>query len=362
MNKQISIFEEEDKKALQEQINQFQIELDYDTRDYPINYINSLFNEGEIYAPSYQREQSQWDIFFKSRFIESLILNYPIPMLFLADNEDGKMEIIDGLQRISTIAEFLGVDDDESSEFELDKLTKIPLLNGKVFAELPDSERRRLKNKALRVIVLKKTTPEDARRELFDRLNTSSLKAKPSEVRYGREENNELMRLIVELSQNSDFIETTNLSKQMLGKKEDYELIARFFAYSYNRHSFKGRVANFVDEYISSAGKEWTTKKKTMFTQDFNSTMKFVNENFERGFQKEDRDQTPHVRFEAIAVGVNLALKKKPDLKIKKERLSQFLLSDDFKDWTTTDAANNRKKVLRRIEGVRDALLEICDE
>lgn len=82
MNKKISLFEEEDKKKLQEEINKFQIELDYDTRDYPISYITDLYNQGNIFAPSYQREKSQWNIYYKSRFVESLILDYPIPLIF----------------------------------------------------------------------------------------------------------------------------------------------------------------------------------------------------------------------------------------------------------------------------------------
>ncbi|MCT1183969.1 DUF262 domain-containing protein [Lactococcus lactis] len=353
MNKKISLFEEEDKKKLQEEINKFQIELDYDTRDYPISYITDLYNQGNIFAPSYQREKSQWDIYYKSRFVESLILDYPIPLIFLADNEDGNMEIVDGLQRISTLAEFL----DGEDNFDLDKLVKLPLLNGKSFVELPEAEQRRFKTKSLRIIVLKKTTPDNARRELFDRLNTSSLRAKPSEVRYGREEDNKLMRLIVQLSKNQDFLEATNLSSQMLGKKEDYELIARFFAYSHNSENFKGKVANFVDDYISNTGKNLSDELEEQLTNEFKKTMKFVNTNFDRGFQKEDRDQTPHVRFEAIAVGTNWALKENPELNVEREDIARLLSSDEFKKWTTTDAANNRKKVIERMNGVKSALL-----
>ncbi len=353
MSKQISIFEEDDKKKLQAQINKYQLELDYDTRDYPISFITSLYEDGSIFAPSYQRQELQWDIYFKSRFVESLILDYPIPLIFLAENEDGRMEIVDGLQRISTISSYLS----ENNNFDLSKLSKVPLLNGKSFLEIPDAEQRRLKTKSLRIIVLKKTTPEEARRELFDRLNTSSLKAKPSEVRYGREENNELMKLISKLVENSDFKETTNLSSQLLNKKEDFELVARFFAYSHNLENFQGKVANFIDDFISDSKKTWSEMIENSYKEEFERTMKFVNQNFDRGFQKEDRNQTPHVRFEAIAVGSNLALLENADLEISKENVQKMLDSDDFKEWTTTDAANNKKKLFKRIHGVKEYLL-----
>ena len=85
--------------------------------------------------------------------------------------------------------------------------------------------------------------------------------------------------------------------------------------------------------------------------------MNFVDEYFEKGFQKLDRNQTPRVRFEALSVGVNLALREYPNLPMSKDKSETLLNSKKFEEWTTTDAANNRNKVKTRIHGVRDFLM-----
>ena len=112
MLKQMKLFEDEEKQQrIQEQINKLQYELNYDTRDYPISFIVDLYNnENEIFSPDYQRNELLWNPKQKSRFIESLLLDYPIPLLFLADTDEGSMEIVDGLQRISTLSEFFNED------------------------------------------------------------------------------------------------------------------------------------------------------------------------------------------------------------------------------------------------------------
>lgn len=194
---------------------------------------------------------------------------------------------------------------------------------------------------------------------MFDRLNTSSLRANSSEVRAGRESDNPLMRLIKELKSDPIFIENTNLSTSAINRKMDIELISRFFAYSNDLESYDGHVTNFVDRYIAKEGESWDENKEEHFKAEFNKTMKFVQKYFDRGFQKEDRNQTPRVRFEAIAIGVNLALRDNPELEkaITRDKIIDMLSSDDFVSWTTTDAANNRSKVIDRIYGVKNFLL-----
>lgn len=110
---------------------------------------------------------------------------------------------------------------------------------------------------------------------------------------------------------------------------------------------------NFIDEYVESEGKDWTFEKKR-YKQEFLNTMNFVYQNFNRGFQKEDRNQTPRVRFEALAVGINLALRENPELETTAQQVDKLLQSVEFEEWTTSDAANNKNKVFRRINGVKE--------
>lgn len=354
MVRQLSLFEDKEKEKIQKQINEMQSELNYDTRDFPIEYLVALYDseDEKIFAPDYQREELLWSLDYKSRFIESLLLDYPIPLLFLGDTESGKLEIIDGLQRISTLSEFL------RDDFKLENLRKLTTLNGRSCDDIPEEEIRRLGAKSLRIIVLKKSTPEEVKKELFDRLNTSALRATTSEVRYGRESNNPMMQLVTDLSKNDLFKKLTNLSKSRLKRKEDIELVSRFFAYSNNLENYSGKVMNFVDDYISSEKDNWSEEKEIQYKQEFENVMDLVDKYFPRGFQKEERNHTPRVRFESLAVGINLALRKNPDLTVDEEKVDWLLRSEEFKKWTTTDAANNTNKLKARIYGVMDYFVD----
>ena len=88
---------------------------------------------------------------------------------------------------------------------------------------------------------------------------------------------------------------------------------------------------------------------------DFENMLEFVKDNFEFGFAKsQNATTTPRVRFEAISVGVALALKECPNLKIEN---IEWINSEEFKDHTTSDASNNEGKLVARVEYVRDKLL-----
>ena len=102
--------------------------VDFDTREFTIEimvnkYLKNLEEENnELFVPDYQRE-FVWDTTRQSRLIESIILGLPIPIIFVAENKDGRLEIVDGSQRIRTLSAFL------SGDLTLEGLDKLSLLN-----------------------------------------------------------------------------------------------------------------------------------------------------------------------------------------------------------------------------------------
>lgn len=127
----------------------------------------------------------------------------------------------------------------------------------------------------------------------------------------------------------------------------------RFFAYSEKYKDFKHDVAPFLDDYFKSKATSFDSGKKE---GELNSVLDFVEKYFpEPYFSRKGRDNaTPRVRFEAIAAGVNLALKQKPDLV---PTYMEWLDSNEFKVHTTSDTSNNTKKLICRIEFVKGCLL-----
>ncbi|MFS0941756.1 DUF262 domain-containing protein [Enterococcus thailandicus] len=338
--------------ALKE-INKLQKRIDYDTRDFPISFIVEQFLNEDYYIPDYQRE-FVWPEEYKARFIESLILGYPIPLLFLADTAEGRLEIVDGVQRISTLSDFL------ADTIILKKLTILKSLNGFKFSDLPISEQRRLKSKSLRVIVLRKDTELETRTDLFNRLNTSAFSAKGAEVRRGAYKTNALMQLINKLAQSKEFSDVVYLSDNKLKRREDTELVSRFFAYLNNYQNFVHSVTTFINEYIVETGNNFDKKTSKEFENEFKRVMRFAKRYYPNGFSKvmgNNRKDTPRVRFESLAVGTALALREDPDLAPSKELIEGILSSDEFNKLVTSDGSNSKSRVRARIEFIRDALM-----
>jgi hypothetical protein len=150
---------------------------------------------------------------------------------------------------------------------------------------------------------------------------------------------------------------STKNNHKLRGEKE--ELISRFYALSNNYENFVHSVKEFMDDYIIETGKEFNDVIKESLKSELLDTLKFVELNFPNGLKKSGTAKSiPRVRFEAISVGTALALRKSPNLKILNVN---WLDSNEFKKWTTSDAANSKSKVTGRIEFVRDCLLGIID-
>ena len=89
---------------------------------------------------------------------------------------------------------------------------------------------------------------------------------------------------------------------------------------------------NFVDDYIREAGKNWSDEKNICLKMSLIKTMRFVSDNFERGFQKKIGNHTPRVRFEALSVGINLALRESPQLNVSIGQIDKPLNSEHLKN------------------------------
>src|SRR5688572_24954286 len=136
-----------DVEAADAQLKQKQSDVDYDTKDFTIDYLIKAFQDDHFYIPEYQRK-FVWDRKRQRRFVESVLLGLPIPFLFIAEMDDGRLEIVDGAQRVQTLEAFV------NNDLILGGLEKLPALNGFHFRDLPESQQRKFSNRALRMIVL----------------------------------------------------------------------------------------------------------------------------------------------------------------------------------------------------------------
>lgn len=326
------------------QIREKQREVKYDLRDFTVELITKYFNDDLFYIPEYQREKV-WNIEKQSRFIESVILGLPIPMMFLAEMSDGNLEIVDGVQRISSLDAFL------ANDLRLEKLDRLNTLNGFTFTELPVPQQKKLRTRALRIVILEESTSFETRQDIFNRVNTSGEKARPAEVRRGAYQG-QFMTFIQECADDERFRRLCPVSDALVRRREPAELVLRFFAYSDKYNSFKHDVGRFLDAFVIEHKDVFD---RARYSAEFERTMRFVETNFPNGFAKaKGATSTPRVRFEALAVGVNLALREIPTLEPKD---LDWLKSVEFAKLVTTHASNSGPRLRDRIEFVRDRLI-----
>ncbi|MBN3926558.1 DUF262 domain-containing protein [Nostoc sp. NMS4] len=346
---------DDQREAAEAEIREKQKIVDYDTKEYPVEVLVQKYRDGldedinELYIPDYQREMI-WEESQQSKFIESIMLGLPIPYILVADlrpkDDESRLEIVDGTQRIRTLDRFI------NNELRLCGLDKLQKLNGFKFKDLPLARRRRFNRATIRMIVLTDKSDEQTRIDMFERINTGSVELNYMEKRRGISPG-PFVNLLEELAKNPKFRQLCSFSEVLVSKREPEEFVLRFFAYLNNYKNFDRRVNIFLDEYLEKHNHSGIDREA--MRNEFHAMLDFVEEYFPNGFsKKEGHVRTPRIRFEAISVGVALALREKSNLK---PQSMHWLDSPEFKDYTTSDASNSRPKVIKRIEYVRDQLL-----
>src|SRR5271166_2986285 len=183
-----------------------------------------------LIIPEIQREYI-WDDGRASRLIESLLLNIPVPVLYFAETQDAKYEIIDGQQRVRSIVRFI------SNEFPLISLNVLNDYHGFRFHQLPDREQRFLKMRMVRAVIISNESHPSMKFEIFERLNSGSMSLNPQELRNSiyRGSFNRLLRELVKDPVFRTIIGTKHPRPRML----DEELLLRFFALAKNYANYR---------------------------------------------------------------------------------------------------------------------------
>lgn len=338
--------ENEELTQLERQLRDTQTSIAYDTKEYVVEVIVNRFKNGLFYIPEYQRE-FVWDKNRQSKFIESLMMGLPIPFMFGIANEDGRTEILDGAQRINTLASFI------NDDLKLQNLERIDLLNDLCFSQLPSSQRNKLLDRSIRMVILPDTVSSQARLDMFERINSGSENLKKSEIRKGAF-SGPFYDFIHSLASDEQFKRLCPVSAKSAARGEREELILRFFAYSERYQEFKHSVFTFLDEYLVDKNKNGFEQAE--YEQEFRNVLNYVEKNLTFGFTKSKGSKTtPRVRFEAISIGINLALKENPSLK---DKGNGFTETSEFKRHVTSHASNSGPRLRGRIEYVKNYLLE----
>ncbi|MEI6707450.1 MAG: DUF262 domain-containing protein [Methylococcales bacterium] len=228
-----------------------------------VGHLINDFNERDIVIPEYQR-QFVWDTSIQSRFIESIFMAVPIPAIFLLETTDEqgitKKEVIDGVQRLSTLVSFF------NNKLRLSKGLKLSGLDGQRYESLDGAIKKQFLNRDISIITIEKNTDSTIQFEIFERLNRGSVSLTHQELRncmYHGEFNSFLSKISIDnedyrelLSEFSNF-KAVEKGKPDKSRMQDVEMVLRFFylfesSYEFSLGDSKNRFGYPTKEQLNS--------------------------------------------------------------------------------------------------------------
>ena len=336
---------------MQAELDENRQKIDVDTYTITVRELLSMVERRELHrAPAYQR-RFRWAQDAESRLVESILLGLPVPNIFVATNEDGSWEVVDGLQRLSTLIHFMSESPEDIKELgksgplQLSGLRKLSSFNGLTFQELPVSIRLALQKRGLGITSLSDKSDPESRFETFERLNRGSLSLSPQEIRacvFQGPFNN----LIRELAAHEGFRALIKLREVDTNAATAEELVLKFFAYRHSRANFKGAVDSFLTHFMESKRFEFDVEKGR---QEFHSVVNAMHEVGPVPFLRKSTNVTPQNLLEAVMV----AIAEIQEEGKKVGPLSPSWVDDPDLIAASTGATNTRKKLDERIKRAR---------
>ncbi|MCP4696576.1 MAG: DUF262 domain-containing protein [Gammaproteobacteria bacterium] len=299
--------------TLKEAIESTRNSLATDRMDMSFGEIMSMYEKDEIIVnPDFQR-LFRWSDYQKSRFIETILLGIPIPPIFVTEDEDGRWELVDGLQRVSTVLSFFGIlkSMPERNGWALLEGDLVPGLNGYECSQLPMRFQLNIKRSACRIEIIRSNSNCDMRFELFNRLNTGGSPLTNMEIRncIYRGTSARFNDFLKELADLNEFIELISPSKKQKDELYLEELVLRFLSLYNNKANIKNSTNQhmtwFMKESVANKSFPYDSLKK-IFIETTNTLLKTLGPSVFRS----NNDDFSTGLYDVIVIGVAEHLEK----------------------------------------------------
>lgn len=282
----------ESKSSLEAQIQSRRREIFTETLAMSVGELTAMYADGDlVIQPEFQR-LFRWDNEQKSRLVESILLGIPIPSIFVSTTEDGRWELIDGLQRVSTLLQLQGVLRTPGGEhveaLSLMGTRYLPALEGKIWEQdykVPGAtplglvEKRDIRRARLNIQIIKRESSTRAKYDLFQRLNSFGSALTSQEIRGAliASVNPDFLSWLNELSRYDSFVATTPLSERQMQEQYNVELVLRFLIL-HNRENVRSRELRNFSSFLDD--------ETIKLAEDFDELHDELTRTFEQTFDK----------------------------------------------------------------------------
>ena len=359
--------------SLQDEIDKTRQEIRTDSYSMSIGEWISLYERSEIdIHPDFQRF-FRWSDHQKSTFIESILLGIPIPPIFVSQRDDGVWDVVDGVQRLSTIYEFVGLlkkdesekDESEKDESEKDesenngypvalqKTTYLASLEGKKWDDPNDkdnsftqTQRLLIKRSKIAVNIVEKESDEIIKYELFQRLNTGGSVATHQEVRNCilLMLNKKLYQLMRSLADYEPFKKCTALSDRLYEEQYDMELVLRFILlFDRDEENIK-KLGRDVHVFLTEKMREMASDVNLDYHHietAFKTTFDLLNEiTGDDSFKKYKCEQDRFLggfslsAYEVVALGIGYNYKNLPQINLISDKIKGIWSDPTYQKWS----------------------------
>ncbi|MEG4632053.1 DUF262 domain-containing protein [Microcoleus sp. AR_TQ3_B6] len=310
-------------------------EINIFTREPTIEQLLRRINEEALdLAPDFQRHANIWKDDAKSRLIESLLIRIPLPAFYIDATDEDKWLVVDGLQRLSALKQFMS-----DKTLRLCGLEYLTNLEGKSYDEIERRYQRRIEETQVTVYLIEKGTPPEVKYNIFKRINTGGLPMTPQELRHALNPG-KATKFLAQLATSNEFQQVTKLSKLRKMRMDDREFILGFLAFTLT--SYKNSQAEKRNLFLSKA----LSKVNNMSEQE----LQVIENNFTKAmiaawqifgknaFRKISQHQTKmfpinKALFEVWSV--NLSLLSDEQLNILKQHKEQLI--EKFRKYVDSD-------------------------
>jgi len=310
-----------------------------------------------ILDPEFQREDV-WKLKQKSELIESIVMGIPLPVMYFAEDREGKLHVVDGKQRLTAMFQYL------NNEFSITSAPILSFLKGKKFKDLKPQYQARLEDYQLTVYVIKPQTPERVKLDIFDRINRGGTVLNKQEMRNALYQGKST-KLLKDLAETEDFKKATDYSISPKRMKDRY-LILRFISfYLWKRGILKYEYKSDIDDFlretmerINEMENNKMEKIREIFIQAMKNTYEILGKNAFRIPSKGRKRPINMALFESLSYLMShLCVKEKQD--IIKEKVKNLFKDPEFLN-AQTEKVDSTPSIKIRFSKMDKILEEIC--